>query len=88
LVFSPTDLIISQFKTTPIMVLYSTYFLSFLIPVFCLGLCVYGIMQLIKLLREVRIINSMMLKTLLKICEKEGIEIDINKIQKEVEDSL
>ena len=70
------------------MIIAGTYILSSLIPVFCLGICVYGIMQLIKLLREVRIINSMMLKTILKICEKEGIEIDINKIQKEVVDSL
>lgn len=54
----------------------------------CLAICIYGMMQMIKLLRQTRIINSMTLKTILKICEKQGIEIDIQKIQKEVEGNL
>lgn len=53
----------------------------FLVPI-------YGLIQIIKLLRQIRIINSMTLKTILKISEKYGVEIDINAIQKEVESNL
>jgi hypothetical protein len=49
---------------------------------------VFGLMQIIILLRQTRIINSMMLKVLLKICEEKDIKIDIQKIQNEVVDNL
>jgi hypothetical protein len=56
--------------------------------IFVCGIPIYGLLQIIKLLRQIRIINSMTLKTILKISEKYGVEIDIKSIQKEVEDNL
>jgi len=49
---------------------------------------IYWMLQILKLTRQSRIINSMTLKTLLKYCENKGVNIDIQKIQKEVEDNI
>jgi branched-subunit amino acid aminotransferase/4-amino-4-deoxychorismate lyase len=45
---------------------------------------VFGLIQIIILLRQTRIINSMTLKVLLRICEEKGIKVDIEKIHDEV----
>jgi hypothetical protein len=49
---------------------------------------IFGLVQIIILLRQTRIINSMTLKVLLKICEDKNIKVDIEKIQNEVERKL
>jgi anti-anti-sigma regulatory factor len=49
---------------------------------------IFGLVQIIILLRQTRIINSMTLKVLLKICEDKDIKVDIRKIQDEVERNL
>ena len=51
-------------------------------------LCIYWMIQILKLTKQSRIINSMTLKTLLKYCESKGVNIDIQKIQKEVEENV
>jgi len=58
------------------------------LPIIGYILILLSLFQLIKLQRQTRIINSMTLKVLLKICEKENIDIDIQKIQSEVTDNL
>ena len=50
--------------------------------------CIYWMIQILKLTKQSRIINSMTLKTLLKYCESKGVNIDIQKIQKEVEENV
>jgi hypothetical protein len=50
--------------------------------------CIYWMVQILKLTKESRIINSMTLKTVLKYCESKGVIIDIQKIQKEVEENV
>jgi len=62
--------------------------LNMFILYFFLVICIYGMIQMIKLLREIRIISSMTLKAILKICENKEIIIDIQKIQKDVEKNL
>ena len=49
---------------------------------------IYWMVQMLKLTKQSRIINSMTLKALLKYAESKGVNIDIQKIQKEVEDNL
>lgn len=49
---------------------------------------IYWMLQMLKLTKQSRIINSMLLKAFLKYAENKGVDIDIQKIQKEVEDSL
>lgn len=49
---------------------------------------IFGLVQIIMLLRQTRIINSMTLKVLLRICEEKDIKVDIVKIQDEVEKNL
>jgi len=44
--------------------------------------------QILKFIKQSRIIHSMTLKTLLTYCESKGVQIDIQKIQKEVEESV
>lgn len=44
--------------------------------------------QMLKYTKQIRIINSMTLKTILKYTKSKGFEVDIEKIQKEVTDSL
>ena len=44
--------------------------------------------QILKFTKQSRIIHSMTLKTLLTYCESKGVQIDIQKIQKEVEESV
>ncbi len=48
----------------------------------------YWMLQMLKLTKQSRIINSMMLKAFLKYAENKGVNIDIQKIQKEVEDNV
>ena len=48
----------------------------------------YWMLQMLKLTKQSRIINSMMLKAFLKYAESKGVNIDIQKIQKEVEDNV
>ncbi len=43
---------------------------------------------MLSLTKESRIIHSMTLKTILKYCESNGVEVDIQKIQKEVKDCV
>ena len=62
--------------------------MNFLLGALGLLIITYGLIQIIKLLREIRILNSMTLKVILKIGEKHGVNIDIQSIQKEVEDNL
>jgi hypothetical protein len=50
--------------------------------------CIYWMIQMLKLTKQSRIINSMTLKTVLKYCESRGVSIDIQKIQKEVEKNV
>lgn len=50
--------------------------------------CIYWMVQILKLTKQSRIINSMTLKTVLKYCESKGVIIDIQKIQKEVEENV
>ena len=49
---------------------------------------IYWMIQILKLTKQTRIINSMTLKVIMKYCQNKGVEIDIQKIQKEVEESL
>jgi hypothetical protein len=49
---------------------------------------IYWMVQILKLTKQSRIINSMTLKVILKYCQNKGVDIDIQKIQKEVEESL
>lgn len=51
-------------------------------------LTIYWMIQVLKLTKQNRIIHSMTLKVMLKYCQSKGVEIDIQKIQKEVENSL
>lgn len=44
--------------------------------------------QMLQLTRQNRIIHSMTLKVLLKYCKLKGVDIDIEEIQNEVENSL
>jgi hypothetical protein len=53
-----------------------------------LALFMYGLLQVIKLLRQIRILNSMTLKTMIKFCKAKGVDIDIDTIQKEVVENL
>ena len=50
--------------------------------------CIFWMIQILKLTKQSRIINSMTLKTLIKYCESKGVNIDIQKIQKEVEENV
>jgi hypothetical protein len=50
--------------------------------------CIYWMIQILKLTKQSRIIHSMTLKTLLKYCESKGVDVDIQKIQKEVEETI
>ena len=50
--------------------------------------CIYWMVQILKLTKESRIINSMTLKTILKYCQSKGVDIDIKKIQNEVENNI
>jgi len=49
---------------------------------------IYWMVQMLKLTKQSRIINSMTLKAFLKYAESKGVNIDIQKIQKEVEDNV
>jgi hypothetical protein len=50
--------------------------------------CIYWMLQILKLTKQSRIINSMTLKAIIKYCDSKGVRIDIQNIQKEVEESL
>jgi hypothetical protein len=50
--------------------------------------CINWMIQMLKLTRQNRFINSMTLKVILKYCEDKGVNIDIKKIQKEVEENI
>lgn len=52
-----------------------------IVLILALFLIIVGLLQIIKLLRHTRTINSMVLKVLLKICEENNINIDIEDIQ-------
>jgi len=65
--------------------------LLFFVGIISLSLFIFSIYWMIKILsltRQSRIIHSMTLKTILKYCESKGVEVDIQKIQKEVEESV
>ena len=65
--------------------------LSIVILALSLALLIFSIYWMRKMLsftKEIRIIHSMTLKTILKYCESQGVEVDIQKIKKEVEDSV
>ncbi|MFM1894654.1 MAG: hypothetical protein RIQ90_1820 [Bacteroidota bacterium] len=56
-----------------------------------LSLLIFSIFWMIKMLsltKQSRIIHSMTLKTIIKYCESKGVTVDIQKIQKEVEESV
>jgi len=52
-----------------------------IVLILALFLIIVGLTQIIKLLRQTRTINSMVLKVLLKICEENKINIDVEDIQ-------
>jgi len=64
------------------------YELILLVSVIWAIFCIYWMLQILKLTKQSRIINAMTLKTINKYCKAKGVDIDINKIQKEVEDSI
>lgn len=49
---------------------------------------IYWMRKMLSFTREIRIIHSMTLKTILKYCESQGVVVDIQKIKKEVEESV
>ena len=49
---------------------------------------IYWMIKMLSLTKQSRIIHSMTLKTILKYCESKGVVVDIQKIQKEVEESV
>jgi hypothetical protein len=55
---------------------------------FAIIFCIIWMIQILKLTRQNRIINSMTLKVILKYCEDKGVNIDMQKIQKEVEENV
>ncbi len=61
-----------------------TAVISFLLFV----ISIYWMITMLSLTKQSRIIHSMTLKTILKYCESKGVVVDIQKIQKEVEDSV
>ena len=63
----------------------------FILSLISLSPIIFTIWWMIKMLsisKQSRIIHSMTLKTILKYCEIKGVEVDIQKIQKEVEESI
>jgi hypothetical protein len=64
------------------------YELILLVSVIWAIFCIYWMLQILKLTKQSRIINSMTLKALLKYCESKGVNIDIQNIQKEVEEKI
>lgn len=54
----------------------------------CLVLTIYWMVKMLSYTKQNRIINSMILKTIIKYCEEKGVKIDIDKIQNEVEENL
>ena len=61
-----------------------TAVISFLLFV----ISIYWMITMLSLTKQSRIIHSMTLKTILKYCESKGVVVDIQKIQKEVIDSV
>ena len=59
-----------------------------LISLAWLCFCIYWMIKMLTFTKQSRIINSMTLKVFLKYCESKGVEVDINKIQQEVERSV
>lgn len=49
---------------------------------------IYWMTKMLSLTKQSRILHSMSLKVILEYCQKKGVDIDIQKIQKEVEDSV
>ena len=49
---------------------------------------IYWMLKMLSLTKQSRIIHSMTLKTILIYCESKGLTVDIQKIQKEVEESV
>lgn len=70
--------------TTMNTTLYVIQFLSIIFFIFGIN----WMIQMLKYTKQIRIINSMTLKTILKYTKSKGFEVDIEKIQKEVTDSL
>lgn len=66
----------------------TTIFISTSFCLAWLSFCIYWMIKLLSFIKQSRIIHSMTLKVLLKYCESKGLEIDINKIQQEVERSV
>lgn len=62
--------------------------LSLVLSLALLIFCIYWMIKMLSFTKEIRIIQSMTLKTLLKYFESKGVEVDIQKIKKEVEDSV
>jgi hypothetical protein len=63
-------------------------FISSILSLIFFVYTIYWMNQMLKWTKQSRIIHSMTLKTILKYCESKGINIDINKIQKEVEENV
>jgi hypothetical protein len=49
---------------------------------------IYWMINMLSLTKQSRIIHSMTLKTILIYCESKGVVVDIQKIQKEVEETV
>ena len=49
---------------------------------------IYWMLKMLSLTKQSRIIHSMTLKTILIYCENKGLTVDIQKIQREVEESM
>lgn len=44
--------------------------------------------QMLKLTRQSRIINALTLKVLVQYCKEKGVDVDMERIQREVEENL
>jgi hypothetical protein len=62
--------------------------LVFLISLSLFIFSIYWMIKMLSLTKQSRIIHSMTLKTILKYCESQGVVVDIQKIQKEVEENV
>jgi len=66
----------------------SLLWLPSLISLALLYFTIKWMINLLALTKENRIITSMLLKTVLEYCQQKGVEIDIHKIRREVEESV
>lgn len=64
------------------------YAIATILGLLFLAFIIYWMLQILAITKQNRIINSMILKTMLQAYKSKGVDINIEKIQQEVEDSL